>query len=69
MLKMKGNKEFLAWWEHWMSRIHPHRTFDQPARAEVIRKGSRWKSETDDAGSSDPNHQAAGFNRECKRSI
>jgi len=23
---IKGNKEFIEWWEHWMSRIHakPH---------------------------------------------
>lgn len=26
MLKIKGNKEFVAWWEHWMARIHPSRT-------------------------------------------
>jgi hypothetical protein len=26
MLKIKGNKEFVAWWEHWMARIHPNRT-------------------------------------------
>jgi hypothetical protein len=22
MLKIKGNKEFSQWWDHWMSRIH-----------------------------------------------
>ena len=26
MLKIAGNKEFTQWWEHWMSRIHPHRS-------------------------------------------
>jgi hypothetical protein len=26
MLKITGNKEFIEWWEHWMSRIHPHRS-------------------------------------------
>ena len=25
MLKIRGNKEFVQWWEHWMSRIHPNR--------------------------------------------
>lgn len=24
MLKIKGNKEFAQWWDHWMSRIHPN---------------------------------------------
>lgn len=69
MLKMKGNKEFLAWWEHWMSRIHPNRTFHQPARTEVIRKGSKWNSQPEETGSRDPNRQAAGFNQDCKRPL
>ena len=30
---MKGNKEFLAWWDHWMSRIHPNRTLGHPGKA------------------------------------
>ncbi len=25
MLKIRGNKEFIQWWEHWMSRIHSNR--------------------------------------------
>ena len=25
MLKIRGNKEFVQWWDHWMSRIHPNR--------------------------------------------
>jgi hypothetical protein len=24
MLKIRGNKEFVQWWDHWMSRIHPN---------------------------------------------
>jgi hypothetical protein len=26
MLKIRGNKEFIRWWGHWMSRIHSNRT-------------------------------------------
>ena len=26
MLKIKGNREFFQWWEHWMSRLHPNHT-------------------------------------------
>jgi hypothetical protein len=25
MLKIKGNKEFSQWWDHWMSQIQPNR--------------------------------------------
>jgi len=26
MLRIRGNKEFVQWWEHWMSRIHANRS-------------------------------------------
>lgn len=26
MLKIRGNKEFIQWWEHWMSRLHSNRS-------------------------------------------
>jgi hypothetical protein len=29
MLKIRGNKEFVQWWDHWMARIHPHRSGPQ----------------------------------------
>jgi hypothetical protein len=40
MRLVKGNKEFLKWWNHWMSRIH-----STPERADnktpLIRDGAR----------------------------
>ncbi len=33
MLKIKGNKEFVAWWEHWMSRIHPKQVSGTPMKS------------------------------------
>ena len=38
MLRIRGNKEFVQWWEHWMSRIHANRSgpptkpTDRPAK-------------------------------------
>lgn len=29
MLRIRGNKEFVQWWEHWMSRIHANRSGPQ----------------------------------------
>jgi hypothetical protein len=29
MLRIRGNKEFVQWWEHWMSRIHANRRAPQ----------------------------------------
>lgn len=29
MLRIRGNKEFVQWWEHWMSRIHANRSRPQ----------------------------------------
>jgi hypothetical protein len=34
MLNIKGNREFVKWWDLWMSRIHPNRdsiSENQPA--------------------------------------
>ena len=53
MLKMKGSKEFLAWWEHWMSRIHPYRIVGQPEVAkslDVSRKGYMSSGATKEEG-------------------
>ena len=33
MFRIKGNKEFVTWWEHWMSRIHPNRARGSPAKS------------------------------------
>jgi hypothetical protein len=32
MFKIKGNKEFVTWWEHWMARIHPNPGSGTPAK-------------------------------------
>ena len=29
MLRIRGNKEFVQWWKHWMSRIHANRSAPQ----------------------------------------
>ena len=34
MLRIRGNKEFVQWWEHWMSRIHANRGAPSTKRAD-----------------------------------
>ncbi len=42
MLKIKGNREFFHWWEHWMSRLHPNHTLisDSKSRKNTGGKGA-----------------------------
>ena len=53
MLKMKGNKEFIQWWEHWMSRIHPNRHGVATASAERPTQEAEKKRE-DQGGETQP---------------
>ncbi len=48
MLRIKGNKEFVAWWEHWMARIHPPR----PQASDPQSGKSRTKELTPDSRAS-----------------
>jgi hypothetical protein len=51
MFKISGNKEFVQWWEHWMSRLHanrPERQARPEAEIELNQKGS-------DGGPKQPN--------------
>lgn len=51
MLRIRGNKEFVQWWEHWMSRIHanrsrpqtkpPHRPSEEPGRESKQRENKQ----------------------------
>jgi hypothetical protein len=52
MLKIRGNKEFIQWWEHWMSRIHSNRhgvattSAERPTRETEKKKREDEGSET-----------------------
>ncbi|MGC2195937.1 MAG: hypothetical protein WA628_14765 [Terriglobales bacterium] len=54
MLKIRGNKEFVEWWEHWMSRIHPNRALvgeGKPAKAPKGKKSPAHKNKREEANS------------------
>jgi hypothetical protein len=46
MLKLTGNKEFIEWWEHWMSRIHPNRSSVNEGKGAKLPNADKEPAET-----------------------
>src|SRR5437868_13973346 len=60
MLKIKGNKEFVTWWDYWMARIHPNQVSGTPAKSSE-NQGHRTKRSDRNKDEREPKARGAHF--------
>ena len=54
MVKIRGNKEFIQWWEHWMSRIHSNRPGAATRSAETPTQEAQNKNRENEPSETQP---------------